>query len=188
MRVVAAIGAEEIPRILRERGWTPRTIDDRTWRVTLQTSAGEARMVVRHAGHWLYMAVLPFLSPGSVDPWGKGKFPQRFLGRILAVNHNLTLVKFALDDEGDLVLRAELPTESLQRREVETALNHMALTTEQYRVPIRDALLDAGRAEAPRPSLLPDPPRSEPPPASNEVEIPADESAIIRTQPVAVPD
>jgi len=188
MGLVAAIGAEEIPRILRERGWTPRSIDDRTWRVTLQTSAGDARMVVRHAGHWLYLAVLPFLTAGSVAPWGAGKFPQRFLGRILAVNHNLTLVKFALDEEGDLCLRAELPTESLQRREVETALHLMAVTTEQYRVPIRDALLDAGRAETPRPSLLPDPPRSEPPGAVSEVEIPSDESAIIHTQPAPLPE
>lgn len=185
---MAAIGADEIPKILRERGWSPRAIDDRTWRVTLQTAAGDARMVVRYAGHWLYLAVLPFLSPGSVDPWGKGRFPQRFLGRILAVNHNLTLVKFALDDEGDLCLRAELPTESLQRREVDTALGHLAMTTEQYRVPIRDALLDAGRAEAPRPSLLPEPPRSDAPGPSNDVDFPADEREIIHTQPVSVPE
>jgi hypothetical protein len=65
----------------------------------------------------------------------------------------------------------------------------MALTTEQYRVPIRDALLDAGRAETPRPSLLPDPPRSEPPPgAANDVEIPAPEDALIPTQPASLPE
>lgn len=185
---MASVGAEEIPKILRERGWTPRAVDDRTWRVTLNTAAGEARMVVRHAGAWLYLAVLPFLAPGSTELWGKGRYPQRFLGRILAVNHNLTLVKFALDEEGDLCLRAELPTESMQRREIETALSHMALTTEQYRVPIRDALLDAGRAETPRPSLLPDPPRSEPPAAANDVEITAPEDALIPTQPASLPE
>lgn len=185
---MAYIGAEEIPGILKERGWTPRAIDDRTWRVTLNTAAGEARMVVRHAGAWLYIAVLPFLDPGSTEPWGKGRYPQRFLGRILAVNHNLSLVKFALDEEGDLCLRAELPTESMQRREVETALNHMALTTEQYRVPIRDALLDAGRAEGPRPSLLPDPPRSEAPPEAADDEPEVSDDAVIPTHPAALPD
>lgn len=145
-------------------------------------------MVVRHAGAWLYLAVLPFLDPGSTEPWGKGRYPQRFLGRILAVNHNLSLVKFALDEEGDLCLRAELPTESMQRREVETALNHMALTTEQYRVPIRDALLDAGRAEGPRPSLLPDPPRTEAQAGAPEDEPEVSDDAVIPTQPAALPD
>lgn len=188
MTAVAYIGAEEIPKILRERGWTPRAVDDRTWRVTLNTAAGDARMIARHAGSWLYLAVLPFLAPGSTEPWGKGRYPQRFLGRILAVNHNLTLVKFALDEEGDLCLRAELPTESLQRREIETALNHMALTTEQYRVPIRDALLDAGRAESPRPSLLPEAPRSEPPGAATDAALPTPEDALIPTHPAALPD
>jgi hypothetical protein len=159
--------AEEIPGILVARGWTPRSLDKRTWRCTIPTSAGNVRIVVRHAGSWLYMVVMPFLEPESVKPWGAGKYPARFLGRILAVNANLSLVKFALDDDGDLTLRVELPTESLQAREIETALHLLHMTTEQYRVPIREALLDAGRA-AERPSVLPDAPLSTPPDESDD--------------------
>lgn len=185
---MAALGVQDVKAILDERAWSPRQLDEHTLRCTLESDAGEIRLVVRHAGPWIYLAVLPFLESAELKPWGSGKYPPRFLGRILAVNHNLTLVKFALDEEGDLCLRAELPTESLQRREIETALSHMALTTEQYRVPIRDALLDAGRAETPRPSLLPDPPRSEPPAAANDVEITAPEDALIPTQPASLPE
>jgi hypothetical protein len=162
---MAAIAADEIPSILSARGWVPRAIDKRTWRCTVATGAGNVRVVVRHAGSWLYLAVIPFLEPDSVKPWGGGKYPSRFLGRILAVNSNLSMVKFALDDDGDLTLRVELPTESLQSREVDTALALLATTTEQYRAPIRDALLDAGRA-AERASVLPEvtpPTHSEPP-------------------------
>ncbi len=163
---MAAIAADEIPPILSARGWTPRGIDKRTWRCTVGTNAGNVRVVVRHAGSWLYLAVIPFLEPESVKPWGAGRYPARFLGRILAVNSNLSMVKFALDDDGDLTLRVELPTESLQSREVDTALALLATTTEQYRAPIRDALLDAGRA-AERVSMIPEvapPMHSEPPP------------------------
>ena len=142
---MAVIAAEEIPGILTGLGWSPRTIDERTWRCTIATPAGDARIVVRHAGTWLYLAVIPFLDAEVIRPWGAGKFPPRFLGRILAVNNNLVLVKFALDEDGDLSLRVELPTESLQRREVETALQLLLRTTEQYRSPIREALLDASR-------------------------------------------
>lgn len=161
---MAAIAADEIPPILSARGWTPRGIDKRTWRCTVPTGAGNVRVVVRHAGSWLYLAVIPFLEADSVRPWGGGKYPSRFLGRILAVNSNLSMVKFALDEDGDLTLRVELPTESLQAREVDTALGLLATTTEQYREPIRAALLDAGRA-AERASMLPEvsPPTSEPP-------------------------
>ncbi len=169
---MAAIGAEEIPPILAARGWVPRTIDKRTWRCTVPTTAGNVRVVVRHAGSWLYLAVIPFLEPDTVKPWGSGRYPSRFLGRILAVNSNLSLVKFALDEDGDLTLRVELPTESLQSREVDTALTLLATTTEQYRAPIRDALLDAGRAAERAPSVLPDaPPLSEPPPEAPDVSV-----------------
>lgn len=148
---VSELTAGEIPNILKSLGWTPRALDENTWRCTQSTSAGKVRVVVRHAGTWLYLVVMPFLEPESVKPWGRGKYPPRFLGRILAVNHNLVLVKFALDDEGDITLRVELPTESLQRREVETSAMLLLQTTEQYRGPIRDALLAAGEAAAPSP-------------------------------------
>lgn len=148
----------------------------------MPTGSGNARVVVRHAGSWLYMAVMPFLEPDSVKPWGGGKYPTRFLGRILAVNSNLSLVKFALDEDGDLSLRAELPTESLQPREVETALMLLHTTTEQYRAPIRDALLDAGRA-AERPSTLPEvPPLSDAGPEPDDDGVPHEQPLISVTE------
>jgi len=54
-------------------------------------------------------------------------------------------VKCALDDDGDVVLRTELPTESMQKSEVESAAVTLVRTAEQYRIPVRDALLDAAR-------------------------------------------
>lgn len=164
---MAALGVDDVKAILDERAWSPRQLDDHTLRCTLESDAGEIRLVVRHAGTWLYLAVLPFLESAGVKPWGSGKYPPRFLGRILAVNYNLTLVKFALDDDGDLTLRAELPTESLQRGEVEVALDLLVGVTQQYRMPVRDALMDAGRAVE-RPSLLPPAPNSQPPLASDD--------------------
>lgn len=139
------ITLDDVPRLLSARGWTPRTLDARTWRCTVPLGGSPVRFVVRHAGPWIYLSVIPFLDPDSVRPWGGGRYPARFLGRILAVNAQLAMVKFALDDDGDLALRVELPTASLQAREFETALNLLFTTTEQYRVPIREALLDAGR-------------------------------------------
>ena len=165
---MAVLGVGDVKAILEKRAWSPRQLDEHTLRCTLDSEAGEIRLVLRHAGPWLYLAVLPFLDPAEVRPWGTGKFPPRFLGRILAVNFNLTLVKFALDDDGDLTLRAELPTESMQVAEVEIALDLLVGVTQQYRVPVRDALLDAGRAVE-RPSLLPAAPVSQPPRPTDEL-------------------
>ncbi len=142
---VTAIAETDIPKILKRLGYEPRVLENKTWRCKINGGAGEIRLVVRHAGPWLYMSVLPFFEPASIQPWGAGKFPTGFLGRLLAVNKNLSMVKFALDDDGDVVLRTELPTEALQASEVELAANTLVRTTEQYRSPVRDALLDAAR-------------------------------------------
>ncbi|MFO0562140.1 MAG: YbjN domain-containing protein [Polyangiales bacterium] len=144
-----ALDAKEIPGVLRGLKWEPRAIDDRTWRATLQTSVGVVRVVVRHAGAWLYLSIIPFFEPGTIDRWGAGTYPIGFLGRLLAVNRNLNMVKFALDDDGDVVLKSELPTENLQASEVAEAVSQLLKTAEQYRQPVRDALLEAGRAAPP---------------------------------------
>jgi hypothetical protein len=167
---VTVIAAEEIPSILTELGWQPKRQGDRTWRCGVSTSVGELTVVVRHAGTWLYFAVMPFLEPEAVRPWGAGLYPPRFLGRILAVNNNLVLVKFALDEDGDLALRVELPTESLQRREVETAAQLIVRTTEQYRGPIRDALLTLNPSTAPPPGTTSS---SMPPPSGEDPDVAA---------------
>jgi hypothetical protein len=167
---VTVIAADEIPAILTELGWQPKRQGDRTWRCTVPTAVGELSVVVRHAGTWLYFAVMPFLDPEAVRPWGAGIYPPRFLGRILAVNNNLVLVKFALDEDGDLSLRVELPTESLQRREVETAAQLVVRTTEQYRSPIRDALLTLNPSTAPPPGTTAS---SRPPPADDDPDVAA---------------
>jgi hypothetical protein len=145
---VPRLADTEIPQLLSGLGWEPRTLGDKTWRCTLETPVGVVRLVVRHAGEWVYLSVLPFFEPETLAPWGTGKYPMGFLGRLLAVNRNLTLVKFALDEDGDVVLRTELPTESLQPSEFETAATLLLRTTEQYRVPVREALFDAARAVA----------------------------------------
>lgn len=145
---MSAIADKEVPEILAGLGWQPRVLGEKTWRCTLRSGVGTIRLVTRHAGEWLYLSILPFFEPDSVKPWGAGKYPTGFLGRLLAVNRNLTLVKFALDDDGDVVLKTELPTESLQRSEVETAATILVRTTEQYRVPVREALLEAARVSS----------------------------------------
>lgn len=149
---VTQLAPAAVPKILEAMGLEPRVLpDEKTWRCTLNQAMPNdtIRLVVRYGGAWLYLSIIPFFEPSSIRPWGQGKFPVGFLGRLLAVNRNLILVKFALDDDGDVVLRAELPTEALSESEVETAARMLIDTTAQYRDPVRRALQDAARAQPP---------------------------------------
>jgi hypothetical protein len=144
-RSVTVLRTDDIPTVLTGLGWQPKILGETTWRCTIQSNAGVIRLVTRFAGAWLYLSIIPFFEPETIKPWGGSKYPAGFLGRLLAVNRNLSMVKFALDDDGDVVLRTELPTESLQKSELEMAATVLVRTTEQYRGPVRDALLEAAK-------------------------------------------
>jgi hypothetical protein len=148
-----ALRAQDIPDALRALRWEPRSVDERTWRVTCRTPVGLIRVVVRYAGAWVYLTVLPFFDADAVGAWGRGRFPPGFLGRLLAVNRNLNTVKFALDEDGDVVLACELPTDELGADALGAAVLHLFDIASQYREPVRAALLAAASAvddEVPR--------------------------------------
>jgi hypothetical protein len=143
-----ALREQDIPNALRALRWEPRSVDERTWRVTCRTAVGSIRVVVRYAGSWVYLTVLPFFDPAAIDPWGQGRFPAGFLGRLLAVNRNLNKVKFALDEDGDVVLACELPTDELTSEALGAAVLHLFDVASQYREPVCAALLAAAAASA----------------------------------------
>lgn len=61
--------------------------------------------------HWVQLVLGPVLAPDDEVP------PDLAL-RLLTVNRDLRIAKFARDEKGAVVLQAELPTAALDREEV----------------------------------------------------------------------
>lgn len=112
----------DVPTI---QGWVDKlgydtTLEGRaTLRLTLRS--GEAKhppFFIQCSEHWVLLSMLPMLAASAWRPDDLGH-------RLLAANREMRVAKFAIDKNGDLVLCAELPTESLDYSELVDAVARM---------------------------------------------------------------
>ena len=74
-------------------------LDDDTWRAVIPWEGMSFRLIVRRASGWLRIEVSPFL-PAPADPQAAGELYRELLRR----NRTLVEARFALADDGDVVL------------------------------------------------------------------------------------
>jgi Putative bacterial sensory transduction regulator len=65
--------------------------------------------------HWVLLSMLPMLGAGE-------RRPEDLYRRLITANRDMRVAKFAIDKNGDIVLCAELPTESLDFSELADAV------------------------------------------------------------------
>lgn len=112
-------------------GWKVTPHDDAgTLRSTHQTDEGEVRVFVRLQKNWLIASVVPFLAT-------RGKNSFELARWLLRVNRDMYQAKFAYDEDGDVVLTLELPTESLDPSEIRGALTTLLDQTVAHRRTLR---------------------------------------------------
>jgi hypothetical protein len=76
--------------------------------------------------NWVLLSMLPVLPEGAA-------LPPDLSRRLLSVNRDMRIAKFALDGDGEVVLCAELPTESLDDSELVDAVERMVKYFKHYR-------------------------------------------------------
>jgi hypothetical protein len=103
-------------------GYDARPEGPRTLRIHPRAPAAPLPpFFVQVSENWIVLSMLPMLSPGAYRAEDLGR-------RLLLANRDMRLAKFALDENGAVVLCAELPTESLDASEIASAVTRM----EQY--------------------------------------------------------
>ncbi len=75
--------------------------------------------------HWVQLVLGPVLAPGESGA-------QDMALRLLTVNRDLRIAKFAIDDRDAVVLCAELPMESLDKEEVVDAATRLVRYFRHY--------------------------------------------------------
>jgi len=112
----------DVPTI---QGWVDKlgfesTLEGRAT-LRLRPRSGEAKhppFFIQCMEHWVLLSMLPMLEAGKFRPDDLNR-------RLLAANREMRVAKFAIDKNGDIVLCAELPTESLDRSELADAVARM---------------------------------------------------------------
>jgi hypothetical protein len=121
-----------LARILRDMGWKATPHGDQTHRVVRATDEGELVVYVRLTDNWLIGSVVPFLTT-------KGDNSFELARWLLRMNRDMYQCKFAYDEDGDVVLTVELPTESLDATEVKGALATLVEHAVEHRATLRKA-------------------------------------------------
>ncbi|NLE47119.1 MAG: YbjN domain-containing protein [Sandaracinaceae bacterium] len=122
---------QAIEEKLRARGWDPEPAEaEGTLHATHPTAEGSFPFYFRLSEDWLILSIVPFM---RVD----GR-PSLELSRwLLRVNRDRHMAKFAYDEDGDIVLTAELPTASLSDEELGLALDELLTTAREQKKMLR---------------------------------------------------
>ena len=112
-------------------GWPYHPHGSGTWRCTHSTNEGQVDIYLRLGENWLIASVVPFLPT-------RGKNSFELARWLLRQNRDLLQAKFAYDEDGDVVLSAEIPTESMDFEEVEAVLVGLLREAVRHRAILRE--------------------------------------------------
>lgn len=121
-----------LSRTLSQLGWDAKVHGDKTYKTTHSTKEGELVVYVRLTDNWLIASVVPFLTTRGDNSFELARW-------LLRMNRDMYQCKFAYDEDGDVVLTVELPTESLDYGEVEAALKDLLEQAVSHRATLRQA-------------------------------------------------
>src|SRR5215831_6952845 len=122
----------ELTRTLGKMGWKAKPHGAHTLRAHHQTVEGELTVYVRVSDNWLIASVVPFLSTRGENSFELARW-------LLRMNRDMYQCKFAYDEDGDVVLTVELPTESLDFAEIEASLKDLLRHAVEHRATLRKA-------------------------------------------------
>jgi hypothetical protein len=121
-----------LSRTLREIGWSAKPHGESTYKIIHDTAEGELVIYVRLTDNWLIASVVPFLTTRGDNSFELSRW-------LLRMNRDMYQCKFAFDEDGDVVLTVELPTESLDFGEVEATLGDLLEHAVKHRATLRQA-------------------------------------------------
>ena len=117
---------------LAQLGFVTEPHGEGTFRCARDTAEGQVVVFVRLASDWLIASVVPFLETSGDNPFELARW-------LLRMNRDMQLRKFAYDEDGDVVLTVEVPTEALDFSEAEEALLGLVADAVRHRGTLRKA-------------------------------------------------
>lgn len=122
-----------IAALLQDRGWPCDRISDDTWRSHFRGRHGSFAFFVRlDPQGYVCFAIVPLLK--SPEDHGKA---ARLYRRLLELNQALLMAKFSIDDDLDVVLSVEYPSQELDRSEFDDALDVLSYYADRHYADLR---------------------------------------------------
>ena len=130
-----AFTAEDLGPYFETYGWKYERREESVFRTRFLGDSGPYDIWLKVTDAWVYFAINPYVSRPDGRSHGSGT-----LHVMLKANHELNLAKFAVDDDGDVLLAVELPSEGFCYTHFSDALTALAHYADDYRVRIEEAV------------------------------------------------
>jgi hypothetical protein len=117
-------GVEEF---MAKDGWPYERVDDNTWRSGFRGDVNSFRFFVRLTDNWIFFTIVPFVVAPKNEASALGLYRH-----LLKLNREINMAKFAIDDDADVVLTVELPTENLDEGEFKDALDALSYYADRH--------------------------------------------------------
>jgi hypothetical protein len=121
------VTAARVEEMLTKDGWPFERVDDHTWRSGFRGDVNSFRFFVRLTDNWIFFTIVPFV----VAPKSEGAALALYR-HLLKLNREINMAKFAIDDDADVVLTVELPTENLDESEFKDALDALSYYADKH--------------------------------------------------------
>ena len=122
--MLSAAGVEEF---LQKDGWPYERVDDNTWRSGFRGDVNSFRFFVRLTENWIFFTIVPFVVGPKSD-----QASLQLYRHLLRLTREINMAKFAIDDDLDVVLTVELPTEHLEEGEFKDALDALSYYADKH--------------------------------------------------------
>jgi len=126
-----ALTVEVLEEYFERFNWTYERVGDSDFRTGFRGDVSQFRIVIRLAGDWVYFSIAPFVVAPH-DP----ECERKLYRRLLKLNHEMNMAKFTVDQDGDVILTVELPSENLDYSEFSDALGALAYYADDSYVPV----------------------------------------------------
>lgn len=115
-----------IEEFLTRDDWPYERLDTNTWRSGFRGESSNFRFFIRLTENWIFFTIVPFV------PSKRSYNEAKLYKRLLELNREINLAKFALDDDSDVVLTVELPAEGVGFSEFKDALDALSFYADRY--------------------------------------------------------
>jgi hypothetical protein len=130
-----SFSADDITGYFDTYGWKYERRDPTIYRTGFVGETGHYDIWLKVTDSWVYFAINPYVPKPDGKSHGSGT-----LTAVLRANHELNLAKFAVDDDGDVLLSVELPLEGFCYTHFADALTALAHYADDYRGRIEEAV------------------------------------------------
>ena len=137
-----SLSPETIEEYFERYEWSYNRTGDNTWVTGVRTQVASFRIFIRTTDNWIYFVINPYVvSPPDIGA------RMRVYFTILRYNLDMNMAKFGLDNDGDIFLAVELPTENFEFSHFADALNGLShyaekLYSETFNLTHNPELLD----------------------------------------------